>query len=118
MRIIKTLAVLAATAAAVLAAPSLASAATTCKSQTVEGVHVELTVWGSTSCGLGLETARAIVRRGYAPTSLSVRSPVTGQRYRLRRDNVDNNFSDYYSAVYTGRGKGRSTINVQLQVRY
>lgn len=105
-------------AVAAVAVPAAAHADTTCKDARVDGVRVSLTVWGSTSCGLGVNTARAVVSRGYAPHTLRVKSPATGNRYTLRRANLENNFADYWSVVYTGKGRGNSSINVQLQVWY
>lgn len=108
-------------AATILAVPATANAATTCKSVRKEGAHVTLTAWGATSCALALETYRA-ARRGYNrrdvfPSSMLVRSPATGKRYRMRLENTDET-DDYLSFVYVGRGVGRSTLNVQAQIRY
>ena len=101
-------------AATVVAIPATASADTTCKHVKRSGVEAGIYVWGKTSCGLGMNAARAILRRGYSPRVLYVASPVTGRRYRLVRENLDNDFTSYYSAVY----RGANDIHVQLQIYY
>lgn len=92
-----------------------ADAAQTCKTLPVKGATVELTVWGSTSCAMGRETARQAVDRSW-PRAMRVKSPATGKRYLLHRVSYEHR-RGYFSAVYSGHGAGRSTINVQVQVR-
>lgn len=102
-------------AVAVLAVPATASAAKVCKDVYKDGKEVTLTAWGSTSCPFALETYRA-ARRKAVPRRLRVYSPVTHRWYRMRRTSFEWT-SDYLSFVYQGHGSGRSTLNVQAQIR-
>lgn len=114
----KKIAVTVLAAAAVLAlaapaAPAQTYRTATCKAGTSDGVRVEVTAMGRTSCALALAGTRKVVRLGYAPTTLRVYSSVTHRTYTVRRDSVEHS-DDYYSFVYVAPGE----IAFQLQVRW
>jgi hypothetical protein len=102
-----------------LALTSSAQAATTCAHAPAgaDGVEVELTVWGHTSCRMGKATVAKVLRLGYAPRRMRVKSPVTHRTYSLRRAVLEGSDTgdSYWSFVYVNHARG---INVQLQVWY
>jgi hypothetical protein len=118
----KTLCLLAAAVIAALLAlgafaTGQASAASTCNRVYGDGVTIEVSRWGTTSCQMARATAVQAARlmdHGVPPRVMRVRSPKTHRTYTMRRVSFEDRFN-YWSVVYSGRGANGSTINVQLR---
>lgn len=73
-----------------------------CRVRAADGIHAEVLALGPTSCRLAMSAARKAARAEY-PRRVVAWSSVTHRHYTLRRTELVDE-TDYFSAVYEGRG--------------